>query len=357
LKLLKGYLAQRHAFEQPVQSIEEAVTNVAYHERFHPVREYLESLTWDGVPRLDFWLRDYLYVEDGDSEYVKACARKTLCAAIMRVMRPGVKYDHILVLEGAQDIGKSSVCQILGGKWSSDFPVDPHSKDTVQLMQGTWILELAELEVTRKADMEALKAFVTRRKDQARLAYGRTVGEFPRQSIFIGTKNPRADGTYLSDDTGNRRWWPVRCEPPKGKQINFRGLKDARNQLFAEAFAKVKSGKGEHLYMETLELKTKAADVVALRHADHEWTERVAGWLWEKNPKPDFLTAREVFIDALSGTDRGLDRRSTIAIAQCLRSVGWKPGFKRIHGRFCRGYVPDAPIPTDNEALDILADL
>ena len=342
LKLLKGHLAVKHGFEMPVQNIEEAVTVVAHDNRFHPVREYLYGLKWDGKPRLETWLHDYLGVED--TEYTRACSRKVLCAAVMRVMKPGIKFDHVLVLEGAQGIGKSSVCHILGGEWGADFPIDPHDKDTVQLMQGKWIVELAELEVTRRADMQALKAFVSRRKDEARLAYGRTVGEFPRQSIFIGSINPGADKSYLQDDE-NRRWWPVACHP-KGGQVNFRAFKDARNQLWAEAVNVVKTA-GEHLYMETAELKKAAREVVGERHAEHAWAERVATWIEECDKKPEtqrgFLTAREVYIEAMGGIEKQLDRRACISIATILRTLGWEAGHKRIGGHLFRGYVRTMP--------------
>ena len=359
LKLLKGYLAIRHGFEQPVQSIEEAVTNVAYHDRFHPVREYLDGLRWDGKRRADTWLADYVGAVDGGyPEYLKAISRKTLCAAVMRVFRPGIKFDHVLTLEGAQDIGKSAVCEILGGKWALDAPVDPHSRDTIQMLQGRWIVELAELEVLRKTDEDALKAFITRRHDAARLAYGRTVGEFPRQSIFIATKNPKADGTYLRDDTGNRRWWPVRCEPAHGiGQINFRGLKEVRNQLFAEAVHIVRTPPGEELFMDTVALKASAREVVAQRHADHEWTERIASWIESLDEKPetrrDFLTTREIFLDAMSGFDKQLDRRSSLAIASVMRGIGWTPALKWAKDRPMRGYERKA----SGQALDKLVDL
>jgi len=122
LKLLKGYLSTRHGYETTVQNIEEAVTNVAYHDRFHPVREYLHGLKWDEKQRLDTWMRDYLGV--AETPYTRACARKVLCAAVMRVMHPGIKFDHVLVLEGAQDVGKSTVVELLGGKWAADAPVE-----------------------------------------------------------------------------------------------------------------------------------------------------------------------------------------------------------------------------------------
>lgn len=354
LKLLKAHLAMRHAFEMPVQNIEEAVTVAAHANKFHPVREYLEGLTWDGRPRLDHWLTDYLGVEDG--EYTRAVARKVLCAAVMRVMKPGCKFDHVLVLEGRQDLGKSSVVKILGGDHAADFPIDPHNKDSVQQMQGKWFIELAELEVTRRTEAQALKAFITRAKDEARLAYGRTVGEFPRQSVFIASYNPVADQTYLTDEE-NRRWWPVRCGEAAFDLKAFRAVRDL---LFAEAMHVVKT-KGEHLYMETAELKGMARSVAAGRRAEHPWQERIAQWIAESDRVPetrrDFLTARDVFVDAMGGIDKNLDRRSCLAIATAMRALGWKDAHKRMHGTLIRGYARRVPSTVDKKILDILGDL
>ena len=362
LKLLKGYLALRHGYEVSVSEIEEAISNVAYYRRFHPVRQWLGSVKWDGVKRLDTWLHDFLGV--ADSPYSRACAAKVLCAAVARVYEPGVKFDHVLVLEGAQDVGKSTAIEILGGQWAADAAVDPHNRDTIDMMQGRWIIELAEMEVVRKVDEDALKAFITRKKDLARLAYGRSTGEFPRQSIFIATKNPRADGTYLRDETGGRRWWPVRCTPRHGavgSQIDFKGLKAARNQLFAEAVVRYLAG--EKLYMETLELKDAAREEAAARLIVHEWTERITLWLAEQDRMPetrrDFLTTRDIFVDCMGGVDKHLDRRSTTAIASVLRTLGWHSGFKRIGGHTVRGYRREVPLIAHEEekALDVLVGL
>lgn len=364
LKMLKGHLAMRHGFEMNVGQIEEAVTNVAYHARFHPVRNWLNSLKWDGTPRLDFWLRDFLGVDD--SEYSRACARKVLCAAVQRVFEPGCKFDHVLILEGAQDAGKSTAVEILGAPWNADAPVDPHNRDTVDLLQGRWIVELAEMEVVRKTDEEALKAFITRKTDLARLAYGRRTSEYPRQSIFIATKNPRDDGTYLKDPTGNRRWWPVRCDPRHGLgQVDFSGLKASRDQLFAEAVALMKSDRREKLYMETKELKDAAKGEAALRHAEHEWAERIGDWIEEQDRKPEtrkeFITARDVYMGAMSGMDKQFDRKAVLGIAAALRNLGWEAKLVWCGKRPIRGYVREGYITRDlqnsveqNKILDSL---
>lgn len=337
LKLLKGHLAMKHGYEAEVSNIEEAVTNVAHENRFHPVREYLLGLSWDGARRLDSWLCDYLGVED--TPYTRAVARKTLCAAVMRVMRPGIKFDHVLVFEGLQGIGKSSVCKILGGEWAADFTLDPHNKDSIQLMQGKWIIELAEMETTRRSELQSLKAFISRGKDEARLAYGRAVGEFPRQSIFIGSINPGADGTYLQDDE-NRRWWPVHCAP-KGGQVDFKALKAARNQLWAEAVHVVTNTK-EALYMDTPELKTAAKEIVGQRRAESEWIECITNWLRETNKNSetvrDFVTSREVFLSAVGGVDQNFDVRAARKISRALTELGWERGTKRFGDDVMRGF-------------------
>lgn len=349
LKLLKAQLAIRNQFERSVTEIEEAVTVVARMKRFHPVREYLQSLKWDGVPRLDFWLRDFLGVEDTD--LTRAIARKTLCAAIMRVMKPGCKFDYTLILEGSQGVGKSELCKILGGEWAADFAVDPANKDTIQYMQGRWIIELADLQTHNTAEVNALKAFLTRRSDRVRLAYGRLAIEYPRQSIFIGSFNPGADGTYLKDDTGNRRYWTVKCNPtgPRGK-LDFAKFKAVRNQLWAEAYEQMRGKNSEPLYMETEDLEKAAEKTVALRHAEHPWTERVGDWIDSLRPPRNFVTARQVFVDALGGIDKQFDTRTTRGISQALKALGWKPHTQILTaGRPIRGYERINPVAIDSE--------
>lgn len=333
LKMLKGYLAVNCKFEVPIGLIEEAVVITANANKFHPVREYLTGLVWDNTPRLDTWLHDFCGAAKDD--YTAAVGRKILVAAVMRVFKPGCKFDHVAVFEGDQGIGKSGICAILGGEWSGDFAIDPHSKDTIQLMQGKWIIELAELEVVRRADNDALKAFVSRQIDTARLAYGRLASEFPRQSILIASKNPGADGAYLKDETGNRRWWPVALKPVGGK-VDFKGLKAVRNQLFAEAMELAK--KGERLGMDTPALETKAKEIVQARHADHPWSERITAWV-DKLPKTtEFLTSRDVFIGAMDGMDKQLDHKASIAVSSVLKSLGWVGIVKRFGPRVMRVY-------------------
>jgi predicted P-loop ATPase len=351
LTQLKAWMAKHHDLELPKNIILEGVEVTAHENHFHPVRTYLDCLKWDGTPRLDTWLSDYAGVDN--NAYTRACARKTLCAAAARVIKPGCKFDHILVLEGEQDTGKSRLCAALGGEFYGDFILDPHNKDTIQNLQGKWIVEMSEMEVTRRSDVSALKAFITRTTDKARLAYERLSAEFPRQCIFIGTINPEADGAWLKDDTGNRRFWPV---AQKGK-IDVAGLKTARSQLFAEAVVKLKEG--EKLFMETKGLSDMAKHEAGLRHAEHAWTEAIGIWAsgvdWAK--RGNFVTAREIYLEALQGTDKTLDRKATVPIAMVMKAMGWTKTFKLISGRSVRGYMKGMGAVTPKETEELMGDL
>lgn len=352
LKLLKGYLAVKHGFEATIGNIEEAMVNVSHDNKFHPVREYLDSIkgTWDKTPRIDTWLQTYAGA--ADSQYVRAAGRKTLCAAVARILKPGCKFDHVLTLEGPQNAGKSMLCAALGGDWAADFTVDPQAPDTVAAMQGKWIIELAELSVLKKAERNALKAFITRRMDLVRVAYGRLHQEYPRQSIFIGSINPDADNGYLEDTTGNRRWWPVEV----GAKIDFKAVARDRNQLFAEARERLENG--ESIFMDTNNLEEDARAVVASRQTEDPWTERIDAWLHDPIPGLGglsgraFVTAREVFIDALGGIDKQIARRDVVRIANVMRRLGWASVLKWKDGRPVRGYSAAPASPTSNKKED-----
>jgi predicted P-loop ATPase len=367
LARLRAHLARHEGFNTSVSDIVDAMVDVSHSRKFHPVRKYLENLKWDGQKRLDTWLIDYCGAVDDNQDYVKAVGRKTLCAAVARVFKPGIKFDHVLVLEGVQNIGKSGVCRILGGEWFADFKMNAAEKDTVQMMQGKWIVEMAELHAARQTDLDTLKAFLTRQVDEARFAYGRLPGQYPRQGIFIATYNPGPDGTYLKDDTGNRRWWPVRCNgvPLGSRYFNFAGLTVIRDQLFAEATARWKAG--EALTMETVKLQDAATIAQSQRHAEHPWVDRIAAWLVERDRLPEtslsFLAPRDIFVMAMQGLDARYGRREQLEIARAMRELGWVPGFNRDKktGRTIRGYrrVENscAKVSTNKIDLDIFGDL
>lgn len=196
-----------------------AVAKVTDDRSYHPIREFLHVLPdWDGTKRAETVLIDYLGADD--NKYVRAVTRKSLCAAVKRVLDPGCKFDTMIVLNGPQGIGKSTLISLLGGEWFSDSLSlnDTKDKTAAEKLQGYWILEIGELAGLRKAEVETLRSFISRQNDIYRAAFGKRPTPHPRQCIFIGTTN--VESGYLRDTTGNRRFWPVKT-PGSGQ--NTRG--------------------------------------------------------------------------------------------------------------------------------------
>lgn len=222
-----------------------AVTKVADDRAYHPIREFIESLPeWDKVPRVDTLLVDYLGA--GDTAYVRAVTRKTLCAAISRVLRPGCKFDSMLVLNGPQGVGKSTLIAKLAGEWFSDSLNlgDTKDKTAAEKLQGYWILEIGELAGLKKAEVETLRSFLSRQNDIYRAAFGKRATPHLRQCVFFGTTN--AESGYLRDTTGNRRFWPVKT-PGNGKKQSWNLTHEEILQIWAEALVYVRQG--EKLYL------------------------------------------------------------------------------------------------------------
>jgi len=236
---LESYLASCYT-EFSKAKILTAITKIADDRSYHPIREYLESLPeWDGALRVDRLLVDYLSAPD--EEYTHEVTRKTLCAAVIRVMNPGCKFDTVLVLCGPQGVGKSTMAAKLGGEWFSDSIslTDTKDKTAAEKLQGNWIIEFGELAGLRKADERELKGFITRQDDKYRASYGRRVEPHPRQCIFIGTTN-ETEG-YLNDTTGGRRYWPVDT-PDIGKKKVWDLTQDDIGQIWAEVLHYVREG-------------------------------------------------------------------------------------------------------------------
>ncbi|MPM81851.1 hypothetical protein SDC9_128908 [bioreactor metagenome] len=221
----------------------DAILAVVSSERiYNPIKEYFSKLTWDGKKRIDTLLVDYLGAKD--SEFVRAVTRKTLCAAVARVYEPGIKFDSILVLNGPQGIGKSTLFSILGKEWYSDSLsiTDMKDKTAAEKLQGYWILELGELAGMKKVDVETIKSFITRTDDKFRQAYGTNVENHLRSNIIVGTTN--AESGFLRDITGNRRFWPVHVN---GMSVYKPWDIKEVDQIWAEAIVAYKDG--EELFL------------------------------------------------------------------------------------------------------------
>lgn len=324
--MLKYFLLRTIRIEFAQPTLFEAVVVNGHRRHYHPVRNYLNALNWDGISRIDRWLIEYGHAVD--NTYTRAIGRKTLCAAVKRVMEPGCKWDHVLIIEGSQGIGKSTACRILGKTWCGDMNLDPHAKDSVAMMLNKWIVELSELSALNWGDANALKSFLTREKDTVRLAYERHVKDFPRQSIFIATVNPEHVG-YLKDVTGNRRYWMVRFNGP----VELRRLEDDCNQLWAEARAVYAQ---ERLYLEGEAEQLQICEA-AQRMPEEPMRINVNRWVKE-NPGVIEVTTNDI-LQYVGIPAKHISRGDQSKVAQSLIELGWEKKITRDGGIFTTSYI------------------
>jgi putative DNA primase/helicase len=325
--------------------VAQAVEIVARHAPYHPVRDYLESLTWDGVDRLPLWLVDHCGADQ--TEFVAAVGTRWMISAVARVFEPGCKADAMLVLEGTQGVGKSAALRSLGGRWFTDDLAEMGSKDSAMQTAGAWIIEAAELDAMSRADVARIKAFASRQVDRFRPPYGARVVEVPRQCVFAGTTN--AD-TYLRDETGGRRFWPVRVGT-----VSLGGLRSVRDQLWAEAVARYRRGEPWHL--DTVELQRDCAEAVAERFAGDVWDATIGALLertvryWPEPPAGRTqrlgpgITVDEVLTHLDLPRERW-DRSSQMRVASVLKAAGWRRVQRQADGQTDRRFWRYEP-PTD----------
>lgn len=291
------------------ETVHQAVDLRAQECAFHPVRNYLGGLAWDGIKRLPTWLSSYLGAEA--TPYATGIGTLFMTALVARVYDPGCKADYMIVLEGAQGIRKSTVCAILGGPWFSDnLPDVTAGKDVSQHLCGKWLIEISELSALSRAESATLKAFVSRPVERYRPSYGRKEVIQPRQCVFIGTTNKSA---YLRDETGGRRFWPV-----KVGRIDTDALIRDRDQLFAEAVERYNGG-GRWWPDARFEREHIAPEQDARFEAD-AWEENVRRYL---SGRPT-VTIGEVAREALSMETARIGTSDQRRITEIMERLAWR---------------------------------
>lgn len=288
-----------------------------YRGSYHPLRDYLQGLTWDGTERVTTWPYEYLGASGAQpAVYLTSVGIAFLVSAVARVFNPGCQADCALVLEGVQGIGKSTALRVLAGdEWFSDsLPSDLKHKDAKDHLRGKWIVELPELAQFKRNEIETVKAFLSRRQEQYRPSYGRHEITYPRQCVFAGSTN---ETEYLVDVTGNRRFWCVQCG-----DIDLAALRRDRDQLWAEAAHLYRQGTPWHLTGEAAET---AAQEASDRVTVDPWTGLVASAVAALSPTQTSIAPGEV-LDRLELGVEQKHARHAARVASILRDLGWSRG-------------------------------
>ena len=285
-----------------------AVEAVAKDASFHPVRDYLTGLTWDGTARIAGFAATHLGAEA--TAYHSEVSRCMFIAAVARIMRPGCKHEHMPILEAPQGKGKSKAIATLFSPWFTDDLAELGTKDASMQVRAAWCIEVAELAAMTRGEIERVKAFVTRQVDRFRPSYGRRVIEVPRQSVFIGSTN--AD-SYLKDETGARRFWPIRCGA-----INHEAIERDRDRLWAEAVSLFNAGRP--WWLTDTAMVTQAREQQADRHQDDPWQPAISKYCEDRT---------DISIDEILSNLLGIERAKWTQtdqnrIARCLIQMGWK---------------------------------
>ena len=307
---IRDWMAATYGFTPSGADLNDAFMVVAQEHRFHPVRDWLESLRWDGVSRLSTWLQQALGAQD-DEAYLSIVGPKFLIGSVARIFEPGCKMDNVLILEGEQGRGKSTSIDVLFGDWYTDAPIPIGDKDAYQVIQGKWCLELAELDAFHKTEVTALKHFFSQRIDRYRASYGRMAADYPRQTVFSGTTNQEA---YLRDYSGNRRFWPVYCTI-----IDLQWLRGHRDQLWAEAAERYRGGVQ---WWVADDEKAVVEDAQDARLQRDPWEDILRDFLHAVT-RPH-LSSAEVLKEGLGFDNAHIQQAHMNRLAPIMKALGWK---------------------------------
>lgn len=376
-----AYLSRKHGLpSMPLGTLEEAVKMVAHRRAFHPVRAEFEALRgqWDGLPRLATWIRRTCLEEDewDDQDplqrYLARVGTWTMVGMVARVMRPGTKFDYMPILEGGQGMGKSTLARTLGGDYFADTGLVLGDKDSYQNLQGVLVYEWGELDSLSKAEVTKVKGFISSAVDRFRASFDRRPKDYPRQCIFIGTTN---EDHYLVDQTGNRRFWPIRVT----RQIDIEWLRENRRQLFAEAVHRFEAG--ERFYPTPTEQRELFDEQQQQRQIESAVQAACMRYLYDENAKFAGAIDNGTLVNDITASELlgrigiSVDKQTHINLRQCtaaLRQAGWeryrssrgdRPWmFRRPAGERGRKALPEpqgktpktaaAPQPMEERAVD-----
>ncbi len=327
----------------PAEMIYQGIHVVARRHASHPIRTWLRTLTWDGTRRVHTWLNRYLGVKAGN-RYVNNVGQWWLISAIARVMQPGCKADHVLILEGPQGIRKSTSLETLamGREWFSDTPFELGTKDSYLALRGRWLIELAELDGMNRSDSARAKAFFSSPSDCYRSPYSRETTTVARQCVFAGSVN---HSSYLKDSSGGRRYWPVTCGT-----IDLEALRQDREQIWAEALALYNAG--EKWWPATPEDAKLCAFEQEERGEDADaWQDVVVGWLLSNEAKQllesrdslstpgGYLGTSDVLARAMHLANGQWDKNSQVRVGKIMSALHW--GKARVEKAYVYTYPKD----------------
>ncbi|MFA5350903.1 MAG: virulence-associated E family protein, partial [Candidatus Omnitrophota bacterium] len=292
----------------------------AGHVRNEP-REWMDSLVWDGTPRIDHFFPAYMGAEE--TEYTLAVSRNFWLGLAARIYKPGCQLDNMLILKGPQGSFKSTSLRIIGGQWYAEAQESVLTKDFYQILQGKLIIEIGELDTFDRAEVNTIKRVVSAPTDRYRASYGRAARDYPRQCVFVGTTN---EDQVLRDHTGGRRFWPVDCG-----SINPQAIKTDRDQLFAEAVARIKAGEEWHI----VPVEATKAVQEANRQSD-EWEDVLRDYLARNTPP---YTVVEIAEGCFGIKTDKLDKATQMRLGRCLRVLGYNKKLSMVNGKVCRNWV------------------
>jgi predicted P-loop ATPase len=307
-------LIENEKYQPEKGDMDVAIRRTAQDNRYHPIRDYLDGLKWDGKPRLDIWLSRIFGAPD--TEYERLIGPKWLIGAVARAYQPGCKMDNMLVLEGPQEIGKSSALRnLFGPDYFTEMSAELRdNKRFVEQILGKWVIEFAELATLRGANLEHAKAIITTQTDRVMRNYAKRATDHPRQCVLAATVNPQEDAGYLRDATGNRRFWPVACT-----KVEMEALIRHRDQFWAEAVHRYRAG--ERWWLEGAE-RALASGEQEQRVAVDPWEDilTTSGKLFDHCA----YTATQVLQEIIGMPKDRITKTDKARMGATLKRLGWK---------------------------------